>query len=69
MAELSDDTKVTVVFAHQGLVITHGTIQRYVPIPTDSEIEHATVKSDSAIVRISVPTAGLGDRWRSLIMW
>ncbi|MBA2485471.1 MAG: hypothetical protein H0V35_05110 [Nitrospira sp.] len=69
MAELSDDTKVTVVFAHQGLVSTHGTIQRYVPTPTDSEIEHATVKSDSAIVRISVPTPGLGDCWRSLIMW
>lgn len=69
MAELSDETKATVVFARQGLVITRGTVQRYVPIPTDSEIEHATVKSDGAIVRISVPTAGLGDRWRSLIMW
>lgn len=69
MAELSDVSEVTVEFARQGVVITRGTVQRYIPIPTDGEIERATVKNAGGIVRISVPTAGLGHRWRSIIMW
>lgn len=69
LAGLSDLPEVTVEFGQQGVVITGGTVQRYVPIPTDGEIEHATVKKAGGIVRISVPTAGLGHRWRSLVMW
>ncbi|MEP7153747.1 MAG: hypothetical protein ABI856_18745 [Nitrospira sp.] len=59
----------TVEFARQGVVITHGTMQRYIPIPTDGEIERATVKNAGGILRISVPTADLGHRWRSITMW
>lgn len=59
----------SVEFARQGVVITHGMVQRYIPIPTDGEIERATVKNAGGIVRISVPTADLGHRWRSITMW
>lgn len=59
----------SVEFARQGVVLTHGTVQRYIPIPTDGEIERATVRNAGGIVRISVPTADLGHRWRSITMW
>jgi hypothetical protein len=62
-------TEATVEFARQGVVITQGTVQRYIPIPTDGEIDRAKVTNNGGIVRISVPTAGLGQRWRSIIMW
>jgi hypothetical protein len=69
LAGLSDTPEVTVEFGQQGVVITGGAVQRYVPIPTDGEIERATVMNAGGIVRISVPTAGLGHRWRSIVMW
>lgn len=61
--------ETTVEFSRQGVVITQGTVQRYIPIPTDGEIDRAKVTNNGGIVRISVPTAGLGQRWRSIIMW
>jgi hypothetical protein len=62
-------TEAMVEFARQGVVITQGTLQRYIPIPTDGEIDRAKVTNNGGIVHISVPTAGLGQRWRSIIMW
>ena len=61
--------EATVEFAHQGVVITRGSIQRYIPIPTDSEVHLAKVTREGGIVRVFLPTAGLGPRWRSIIMW
>lgn len=69
IAEPVEGLEPTVEFARQGVVITHGTVQRYIPVPTDGEIERATVKNAGGIVRISVPTADLGHRWRSITMW
>ncbi len=68
MAEHAGVSEATVEFSRQGVMITRGPVQRYIPIPTDGEIDRATVTNADAIVRISVPTAGLGHRWRS-IMW
>lgn len=67
--DLLGSAEATVEFARQGVVITRGSIQRYIPIPTDGEIDRAKVTNTGGIVRISVPTAGLGHRWRSIIMW
>ncbi len=69
LADSVEASEPTVEFARQGVMITHGTMQRYIPIPTDGEIERATVKTAGGIVRISVPTADLGHRWRSITMW
>jgi hypothetical protein len=60
---------ITVEFARQGVVLRQGALERYIPIPTDGEIDRAKVQNTGGIVRISVPTAGLGHRWRSIIMW
>jgi hypothetical protein len=60
---------ITVEFARQGLVLRQGALERYIPIPTDGEVDRARVQNTDGIVRISVPTAGLGHRWRSIIMW
>ena len=69
IAEAPEIAEVTVEFARQGVVITRGPVQRDIPIPTDGEIYRATVTNAGGIVRISVPTAGFGNRWRSIIMW
>ena len=69
LADSVEALEPTVEFARQGVVITYGTMQRYIPIPTDGEIERATVKNGGGIVRVSVPTADLGHRWRSITMW
>jgi hypothetical protein len=60
---------VTVEFAQQGVIISGGTIQRYIPIPTDGDIELAKVTVADGVARISIPTAGLGHRWRAIVMW
>lgn len=64
-----DADNVTVEFAQQGMVISGGTIQRYIPIPTDSDIELTRVDVADRVARIAVPTAGLGHRWRAIVMW
>ena len=58
---------ITVEFARQGVVLRQGALD--IAIPTDGEIDRAKVQNTGGIVRISVPTAGLGHRWRSIIMW
>ncbi len=60
---------IGVEFAQQGMTLTSGKVQRYLPIPTDAQTEHARVIIDGGIVRMSVPTADLGHRWRSIVMW
>ena len=60
---------VTVEFAQQGVVIHGGGVQRYIPIPTDGDVERATVRIADRIARIVVPTAGLGHRWRAIVLW
>jgi hypothetical protein len=60
---------VTVEFAQQGVVIHGGGVQRYIPIPTDGDVERATVRIAARIARIVVPTAGLGHRWRAIVLW
>ena len=64
-----DAENVTVEFAQQGVIISGGTIQRYIPIPTDGDIELAAVQVMGGIARIAVPVAGLGHRWRAIVMW
>ncbi|HET6676267.1 MAG TPA: hypothetical protein VFG71_13060 [Nitrospiraceae bacterium] len=64
-----DVENVTVEFAQQGVIISGGTIQRYIPIPTDGDIELASVHVMGGIARIAVPVAGLGHRWRAIVMW
>ncbi len=59
----------TIEFARQGVVLKRGPVERYIPIPTDCEIDRAKVSTAGGIVRISVPTADLGHRWRSIVMW
>lgn len=66
---IPDAKHVTVEFARQGIVITGGTIERYVPIPTDGDIELSQVEVGDGVARIAVPTAGLGQRWRAIVMW
>jgi len=66
---LADAETVTVEFAQQGIIISGGSAERYVPIPTDAETEWASVAVHGAVARISVPTAGLGHRLRAITMW
>ena len=66
---LDREPDTAVEFARQGVTITCGSVQRYIPIPTDGEIDRARVTNAGGIVHIAVPTAGLGQRWRSIIMW
>ena len=66
---IPDAKHLTVEFARQGIVITGGTIERYVPIPTDGDIELSRVEVGDGVARIAVPTAGLGQRWRAIVMW
>ncbi len=66
---LADAETVTVEFAQQGIIISGGSAERYVPIPTDAETEWASVTVNGAVARISVPTAGLGHRLRAITMW
>lgn len=61
--------QVVVEFAQQGIILTGGTEQRYLPIPTDALILHAQVAVTDGIARISIPTADAGHRWRSIVMW
>lgn len=60
---------VSVEFAQQGIIISGGTAQRYIPIPTDGDIESAKVDVTDGVARISIRTAGLGHRWRAIVMW
>lgn len=69
MPDMSSAEEIAVEFARQGIILTRGSVQRYVPLPTDAQIEHARVTIDAGIVRMSVPTADLGHRWRSIVMW
>jgi hypothetical protein len=69
MAHVPGGSDLTVEFGRQGVVLRSGGMQRYIPIPTDGEIERATVSNVAGIVRISIPTAGLGHRWRAIVMW
>jgi hypothetical protein len=64
-----DANNVTVEFAQQGVIISGGTMQRYIPIPTDGDIELATVNVADGVARVTVPVAGLGHRWRAIVMW
>ncbi len=61
--------QVTVEFSQQGILLTGGTVERYLPIPTDACIGHARVTVIGGIARISIPTADSGHRWRSIVMW
>ena len=61
--------QVAVEFAQQGIILTGGTVERYLPIPTDAYIGHARVTVTGGIARISIPTADAGHRWRSIVMW
>jgi len=69
MPDMSSAEEIAVEFARQGIILSSGLLQRYVPLPTDAQIEHARVTIDAGIVRMSVPTADLGHRWRSIVMW
>lgn len=69
MPDMSDPEDIAVEFARQGIILSKGPVQRYVPLPTDAQTEHARVTIDAGIVRMSVPTADLGHRWRSIVMW
>lgn len=69
MPEMSSAEEIAVEFARQGIILSSGLLQRYVPLPTDAQIEHARVTIDAGVVRMSVPTADLGHRWRSIVMW
>ncbi|MDR4478964.1 MAG: hypothetical protein R3B37_04350 [Nitrospira sp.] len=69
MPGLSSLENINVEFAQQGMILTCDAVQRYVPLPTDAQIEHARVMIAGGIVRMSVPTADLGHRWRSIVMW
>jgi hypothetical protein len=64
-----DAEHVTVEFAQQGVIISGGAMQRYIPIPTDGDIELASVHVANGVARIAVPVAGLGHRWRAIVMW
>ena len=64
-----DAENVTVEFAQQGIIISGGTTQRYIPIPTDGDIELAKVRVADCVARLSIPTAGRGHRWRAIVMW
>ena len=66
---VADAETVTVEFAQQGIIISGGSAERYVPIPTDAETEWASVTVNGAVARISMPTAGLAHRWRAITMW
>jgi hypothetical protein len=58
-----------VEFAQQGVIISGGAMQRYIPIPTDGDIELASVHVANGVARITVPVAGLAHRWRAIVMW
>ena len=61
--------EVIVEFAQQGVMLTAGSVARYLPIPTDALVQHARVTVLDGIARISIPTADSGHRWRSIVMW
>ena len=61
--------QVTVQFAQQGVILACGTVQRYLPIPTDALVSQARVSIAGGVARIAIPTADAGHRWRSLVMW
>lgn len=69
VSDLMEAGEPTVEFARQGVVLKRGLVERYIPIPTDGEIDRAKVSNAGGIVRISVPTADMGHRWRSIVMW
>ncbi len=60
---------ILIRFAQQGMILTMGPVQRYLPIPADAQIEHARVTITDGIVRASIRTAYSGHRWRSIVMW
>ncbi len=62
-------TDIEVEFARQGMILTSGKVQRYLPLPTDAQTDHARVAIADGIVRVSIQTADLGHRWRSIVMW
>ena len=64
-----DADDVTVEFAQQGVIVSGGTMQRYIPIPTDGDLELATVHVADGVARVTVPVAGLGLRWRAIATW
>jgi hypothetical protein len=64
-----DAEHVTVEFTQQGMNISGGAMQRYIPIPTDGDIELAMVQVAEGVARITVPVVGLGHRWRAIVMW
>ncbi len=61
--------QVSVQFAQQGVILACGTVQRYLPIPTDALVSQARVSIAGGVARIAIPTADAGHRWRSLVMW
>ena len=61
--------ELIVEFAQQGIMLTAGSVERYLPIPTDALVAHARVTILDGIARISIPTADSGHRWRSIVMW
>lgn len=61
--------QVAVRFAQQGVILACGTVQRYLPIPTDALLSQARVTITGGIARIAIPTADAGHHWRSLVMW
>ena len=64
---LDRESDTAVEFARQGVKITCGSVQRYIPIPTDGEIHRATVTKAGGLVRVAVPTAGLANRGDPLL--
>ena len=57
---------MTVEFARQGIIIRGSSAERYVPIPTDAEMQCASVMVNGAVARMSMPTAGLRLRRRTI---
>jgi hypothetical protein len=62
-------TTMTVEFARRGIIISGGSTERYVPIPTDAKMQWAGVMVNSDVARRSMPTAGLGLRRRTIAIW
>lgn len=65
----SSGAEVIVEFSRQGVMLTAGPVERYLPIPTDAHVPHARVTVHDGTARLSIPTADSGHRWRSIVMW
>ena len=63
------ESNIKVEFARQGMILMSGRVQRYLPLPTDAQTDHARVAIANGIVRVSIQTGDLGHRWRSIVMW